>query len=205
VVLSCDDLCREGWRYELDSPAAATAVVGGQKVSVGDIEGVITRLPGIPGEELDLIVGEDREYAAAEMTAFLAAWLSSLECPVLNRPSPTCLMGPNWRPEEWLNAAAATGIRIRPAERHVRLSRRYSPATFSTGLTGVTLLGDRCLGAADEAQADALQRLAARAGVEFMAAYFDGSELIAADLWPDISSQAVGQALVEFFSVRQSA
>jgi hypothetical protein len=205
LVLTCDDMCTSGWRYEMSSPALGTAVVGGRKVPVGEIEGVITRLPAIPAEDLDLIVDDDRDYVAAEMTAFLAAWLDSLECPVLNRPSPTCLMGPNWRPEEWLAAAAALGISVRPGMRRVRLSQRYTPANPSTQLTTVTVIGERCVGAADKAQEVSARRLATRAGVEFMAAHFDGNELVAADLWPDINSLDVSFALMEFFSARQSA
>ena len=205
LVLTSDDLCSSGWRYELSSPALGTAVVGGRKVPVGEIEGVITRLPAIPAEDLDLIVGNDREFVAAEMTAFLAAWLNSLECPVVNRPTPTCLMGPNWRPEEWLAAAAALGIPVRPAARHVRLSHRYTPMKPSTQLKTITVIGERCVGATDEAQQISARRLATRAGVEFRAAHFDGSELVAADLWPDINSHYVNFALMEFFAARQSA
>jgi hypothetical protein len=40
-----------------------------------------------------------RKYVAAEFNAFLLAWLSAQSCPVLNRPTASCLSGPNWQPE----------------------------------------------------------------------------------------------------------
>ena len=40
------------------------------------------------------------------MMAFLASWLNGLPSPVFNRPTPVCLMGPNWRQEQWVHAAA---------------------------------------------------------------------------------------------------
>ena len=83
------------------------------------IGGVLVRLPRISAEELRHIEAADREYVASEMTAFLAVWLSSLSCPVLNRPAPDCLFGSNWRPEHWVRLAAQVGLLVRPARREV--------------------------------------------------------------------------------------
>jgi hypothetical protein len=48
------------------------------------------------------------------MKAFLLSWLSQLNCLVLNRPTPLCLSGPSWRPEQWTYAAAQLGIPVQP-------------------------------------------------------------------------------------------
>src|SRR4051794_6707245 len=52
----------------------------------------------------------DREYAAAEAHAVLLAWLTALDCPVLNRPSGRGLVGPVLSDAEWLAAAARAGL-----------------------------------------------------------------------------------------------
>ena len=92
-LLTCQDLSVRGWRYGPGGVADA-AVLGGRLTRAGEIEGVLTRLPRVDQSELGHIVPGDRGYVAEEMTAFLAAWLSDLRCPVLNRPTATCLLGP---------------------------------------------------------------------------------------------------------------
>lgn len=52
----------------------------------------------------------DREYAAAEAHAILVAWLTALDCPVLNQPSGRGLVGPVLSDAEWLAAAARAGL-----------------------------------------------------------------------------------------------
>jgi hypothetical protein len=36
----------------------------------------------------------DRDYATAELIAFMMSWLAGVDCPVRNRPEPACLAGP---------------------------------------------------------------------------------------------------------------
>jgi hypothetical protein len=106
-VLSCQDLSVTGWRNCLPDRRASTAVIGGRVISDADITGVLTLLPCVMTHELLHIVPEDRAYVAAEMMAFLVSWLHGLAAPVINRPTPVCLMGPNWR-------ARAVGSRCSP-------------------------------------------------------------------------------------------
>src|SRR5229473_654434 len=98
-LLTSADLSCKGWRHSSEESAASTALVSGRVVHVDQISGVLTLLPGVFEEELVDIVPSDRSYVAAEMTAFLLCWLSTLQCPVLNRPTPTCLSGLYWRQE----------------------------------------------------------------------------------------------------------
>ena len=117
ALLTGDDLSRPGWRFSLGNggPGAdGSAVVGGRQVATTDIAGVLTRLPHVTEAELPAIVPEDRTYVAAEMTAFLLAWLSALRCPVLNPPTATCLAGPYWWPAQWVRVAHGLGIPVRP-------------------------------------------------------------------------------------------
>jgi hypothetical protein len=52
------------------------------------------------------------DFMAAEMTAFLLAWLEALECPVIPRPSPGCLCGRNWGWPHWAHLAHSLGIPV---------------------------------------------------------------------------------------------
>jgi len=101
-----------GWRQSLGGVDGDAAVVEGKRVPQKEITGVLTRLPCVFEQELVDITPDDRRYVAAEMTAFLLFWLSRLKCPVLNRPTPTCLSGPYWRREKWIHVAARVGIPV---------------------------------------------------------------------------------------------
>jgi hypothetical protein len=202
-LLSCEDLSTAGWCHSLEHPGASTAVVGGRVISVSKIAGVVTLLPCVMPEQLAHIVPADRTYVAAEMTAFLVWWLSELTCPVLNRPCPGCLMGPNWGPQQWVHAAARAGIPVRPVHRRVVLSADPAPEHTEGAPTTVTVIGGRCLGQADRILALHARRLAVVAGVDMFAAHFDGPDasarLLGADLRPDISSPAAADAILGAF------
>jgi hypothetical protein len=202
-LLSCEDLSIAGWCHSLQHPGASTAVVGGRVISVNKIAGVLTLLPYVMPDQLIDIVPEDRAYVAAEMMAFLVSWLHDLPCPVLNRPTPTCLMGLNWRPEQWVHAAAYLGIPVRKIRHRVSLTNAFSPQLSNASPTIVTVVGDRCFGSADDVLAMHALRLAALAGLDLLAVHFDRPEadarLVDADLRPDVSSPEIADAILEHF------
>ena len=215
ALLTPEDLSRPGWSLSLGTSGwepDGTAVVAGRLVRSVDIAGVLTRLPRVSAAELTRIVAADRRYVAAEMTAFLLAWLASLSCPVLNRPTPSCLAGPNWWPERWVHLATRLGVPTRAA-RCGSLTTPWDagddaedgnpdPAAppIASPLVTVTVVGRRCLGPAADRLAGAARRLAAAAGADLLAVHFDGAEpesrLVAADLWPDVSSPIVAEAVM---------
>jgi hypothetical protein len=202
-ILSPADLSQSGWRHYAANPSEDTAVINRQTVFVGKITGVLTRLPYVSERELMHIVPPDRAYVAAEMTAFLLAWLTGLTCPLLNRPTPTCLSGCDWRSEQWVYLATLLGIPVIPVRRHARCleesTAKESIDTFDT----VTVIGDRSIGAIDESRSAYARRLAAAAGVDLLAVHFRtvGGEprLLSADPWPDISSTEVADGMLEYF------
>ena len=63
-LLTCADLSVAGWRHDLQSQAASTAVVGGLVIPVQEIKGVLIRWPGVFAQELTQITPADREYVA---------------------------------------------------------------------------------------------------------------------------------------------
>src|SRR5260370_30282273 len=107
-LLTSQDLSVRGWRYEPGGQVRAS-VISGRLVSTDEIDGVLTRLPCVGEGDLVDIVPGDRGYVAAEMTAFLSAWLCDLRCPVLNRPTPGCLTGPYWRQAKGIHAPSRLG------------------------------------------------------------------------------------------------
>jgi hypothetical protein len=201
-LLTSGDLTIAGWCHSLEHPGASTAVVGGRVISISKIEGVLTLLPYIMPDQLIDIVAEDRAYVAAEMMAFLVSWLYELSCPVLNRPTPTCLMGLNWRPEQWVHAAAYLGIPVRQIRHRVSLTNA-SLELFNASPTIVTVVGDRWFGRADDVLATHALRLAAFAGLDLLAVHFDRQEadarLVGAELRPDVSSPEIADAILQYF------
>ena len=200
-LLTADDLTTAGWRWTNEAPSEGTAVVSGRRVRVQSIRGVLTRRPAVLPQELVTIAEADRCYVAAEITAFLMAWLSSLSCPVLNRPQGGCLSGPNWRIDQWLRTASSIGIPVRPIVRAVPAPApgpvREAP---SHRLDRVVVVGSEVFGDISAARADEARRLAFAAGVELLEAQFHGPELTAATCWPDLRAPRTFQAVVGYFA-----
>jgi hypothetical protein len=203
-VLTCADLSVPGWRHYAATAGSSVAVVAGHAVPVEDITGVVTCLPGVSELELLHIVPADRPYVAAEMTAFLLSWLSALSCPVVNRPSPSCLSGPYWRPEQWARAASRAGMRVRPVHRRVAVTGAVTPAVPES--TAVTVVGDRCLGHADPAVLAGARRLARVANVEMLTIRVSGpgrdATFLAADPCLDLASDETADAVLEYMAER---
>jgi hypothetical protein len=192
-LLTCEDLSTVGWRYDPSRPRDGTAVVGGRGVAVGEIRGVLTRLPCVSEFELVQITTGDRAYVAAEMTAFLTCWLSTLPCPVLNQPTPVCLAGPNLFPGQWAAAAVGQGLRAQ------RRPHEASPDVEVT--VTVTVVGDRAFGEADEALRLGACRLAKAAGVDLLGVYFSGADptFAGVSLTPSLDPPEVADAVRDYF------
>jgi hypothetical protein len=203
-VLTCKDFTVPGWCVR--SNAASTAVIDGTRVPVDDIKAVVTRLPQVLEEEVIEIAHQDRGYAAAEVNAFLLAWLSGLKCAVLNRPTPSCLMGPGWHREQWTQTAARLGIPVAISPRRHSPKTAIGPSAAVPELTTITVVGDRCLGARNSLLADYSRRLARAASVDLLQVHFEdkdgGSAFCNADLWPDIGKPEIQDAIFRMIEDR---
>lgn len=201
-LLTSEDLSVAGWRYTLGEPDSSTVVIGGRRIAAYEIAGVLTRLSHVSGRDLTRIVQQDRRYVAAEMTAFLRSWLSTLECPVLNRPVPTSLSGPGWCHEQWVQTATRLGIPVRPVRRRLAFPADASGAEPLPPDVTLTVVGERCLGPVNGVLAAQARRLARAARVDLLSVRFgeteDGPELLGADAWPDVSSPEVADAILEY-------
>lgn len=186
-----EHLSRRGWVWRPDSAEASQLVADDVPVPVAAVEGVLTLLPAVTVADLAHITPEDREYVAAEMTAFLAAWLGWLVergVPVVNRPAPGNLAGPALREEGWLLAAARAGLATRPvrprAGAYTRASSRrgrpdpatsvgWPPSPLAGSSIAVPVVGGRCLPDASgrlppEREQQAIARLATNTAVDLM-------------------------------------
>jgi hypothetical protein len=200
AVLTCADLSQVGWQLGV-GVSAGCAAVAGKRITFERITGVLNRLSGVTPHDLPHIARVDRAYVAAEMTAFLSAWLHALPCPVLNRPGPSCLMGPSYRPAWWLRAAAAAGLPVRPMRHCIKL-RAEEPA-LPAPRTSVTVVGQKAHGDADPALLEAACRLAAATGVGLLQVHFShgeaGAEVLGADLSPDLLAPGIAEAVLGYF------
>jgi hypothetical protein len=196
-LVTPDDLSQEGWRFRLSDPAGGMASVGGSALSAADIAGVVTRLPAVTAHDLPHIADDDRDYVAVEMNAFLLAWLTSLPCPVVNRPTPRCLAGPHWRQEQWVLAAERLGIPARPL---VRRTNEESPTPVAAPPHVVTVVGREHFGAEHEELAERAHALADAAGADLLSVGFDGprrdARFVNASLWLDLGDAAIGDAVI---------
>jgi len=200
VVVTPGDLSRPGWCYRPGTSDWAM-VADGEVLGAEEIGAVVTRLPWVSEFELSQIVPGDRAYVAAEMRAFLVAWLSDLACPVANRPGPNCLCGPFWRHERWVTEAARAGLAVEPARRSVGSDGTQPPPLSCRSRVMVTVVGERCLGEADEQLQDQALCLARATGVETLTVHFAdwgaGMRFLTANPWPCLEDDAVASALLD--------
>lgn len=208
-VMTSRDLSRRGWQHRVGFDANLSgearhdcAVIDGEVVPVETIEAVMGRLGGVIGGDLPHIVDEDKEYVASEMTAFLLSWLTSLPCPVINKPAPWGLAGPALRPEGWARLAASLGI---PVQRIIRQSSGYL-TRGAQSLRVVTRVGNRYFGDADPALHDRVRGLAEACGTDLLTVGFDAAAdhapLVAAHPWPDFSLPEVEVAVLDLLLSR---
>lgn len=184
-LLTPASLSLPGWRLSVPEREPPIMVVDGSRVPAAEISAVVIRLPHVSETELPHIAAADRSYAAAEMQAFLYALLSSLRCPVVNRPTPVCLAGRNWRLAQWAQAAREVGF--------------TTAGDLSHAPRAVSVAGGECFGASNPVLREAAVRLAAKAGVQLLRLWCGGGGsapcFLGADLWPDISDPQIGAAL----------
>ena len=141
-----------------------------------------------------------RKYVAAELNAFLLAWLSAQSCPVLNRPTASCLSGPNWQPEQWVQLAAGLGI---PAQTHRSIPvRSYGSPSGDT--VEVISVGECCFGTDDPTLRCRTLKLAHAAKVDLLSIRYSAEDgrFIVANIWPPLKDPAVLEAVFRRLEAR---
>jgi len=105
-----EDLAHEGWRYVGNRPDLACAFAGGRMVAASEFAAVLCRVAAVVSSDLPHLDPEDRHYAAAEITAFLHAWLLQFRGMRCNEPTWMSLSGPAWHPLQMADIVARLGI-----------------------------------------------------------------------------------------------
>ena len=169
ALCSAEDLTRPGWVWPLASPESARWVVDGSVVADEDVTGVFLRRTYVYPEEFVTTHRDDREYLAAEATAFLIFVLSRTGAIVINPVGDGALGDDVIRPERWMRVAAALGITVAP----LRLTpRQTAPRPITT--TTVEVVRQETLGEAPPPRKQAAARLAEALGLLYAAFVFDG-------------------------------
>lgn len=192
VLLSAWDLCSRGWVFDASGGAAGSFVAGGLARPTASLGGVLVRRPAVVAEELPWIATEDRQYVATEINAFLVAWLSSLACPVLNRPTPTSLCGPAWSQTYWRVAAARAGV-------------AWAEPDGPGALQEIVFCGGLHQGAASRQQRRAAVRLSAASGADLLGLQFAGDAVAAVTLQPRLEEAGVRALVLERLARRVAA
>jgi hypothetical protein len=200
ALLTPRDLSAPGWRFIPDRPELDQTVIAAEVVAERDIGGVLTLLPGVFPHELRWIVEEDRAYAAAEIHAFLVAWLSALSCTVLNRPVGGSLCGVAWPRERWLALAAMEGVPVATSAVASSPEAPYALRSFGEADLRLTVVCGEVVGDAPPGEADFARRLARTAGMDVLVAEFssenDGITFSSGHPFPDVCDPQVAAALL---------
>ena len=109
---SVADLCAPGWRYLVGSPERATARACGRTIEAGRIAAVLCRIGRVSADDMATVHVDDREYAAAETTAFLRTWLTQFRGVRCNEPTWMSLAGPRWHALHWSRIVRTLGIPV---------------------------------------------------------------------------------------------
>jgi hypothetical protein len=176
VLVSAQDLCTHGWVFQATSNSGGSFVASGVMRLNDALRGVVVRRPAVAAEELPWIADEDRLYVAAEINAFLVAWLSALPCTVLNRPTATSLCGPAWSQTYWQVAAARVGV-------------PWSDPVEPDVVQEIIICGGRHHGIASQQQVRLGIKLCLVSGADLLGVKFVGSAVAAVTLQPRLAEQ----------------
>ncbi len=115
LLTGCELSAGTVWEHRLGAAGVRTRLQlrDGTEVVDADLRGVLNRLTGRYVPPLP-VCAEDAEYAACEYHALLLSWLTSLPCPVLNRPGPVGMAAGNRSPMQWRREAQRVGLPLAP-------------------------------------------------------------------------------------------
>jgi hypothetical protein len=192
VLLTPAELSAERLLLRVDERGHARAEVPSRP----EVTSVLTRLGGIGAADLTHVHTDDATYAAAELDAFLRAWLGAWLGPVVNRPSTTCLNGPGWRPEQWIAAAAAAGLRVCPVTRQAKLTGASAgDLSQVSSAARVTVVGSCWFGPVCDGLGRRLCALAADVGCSTLEVMLLNDVIVQISAWPNVAVPEVAQAL----------
>jgi hypothetical protein len=194
---SITDLTRAGWRYESGRPDQASACAGGRVIPADHIAAVVCRITSVVPRDLPHVHRDDRAYVAAEITAFLRAWLAQFAGVRFNEPTWVSLAGPGWHPLQWTWLVSRIGIPVAPSS----LSAGVTESERET-LTA-TVVHDEVFGVTDPVLIDYSLRIARDVQSEVLAVTFVRDRewrFLSADPCPVLDSASAAALLRRAFA-----
>lgn len=197
LLLTGAGLRRARWCLAVSGDGRVRAEVSTARGSPVPVTGVVNRLGVVTMADLPEVHPDDRAYAAAELTAFLTAWLHACPAPVVNPPTLTALNGPAWHPERWAAVAVAVGLRAE-VRRRVGVGVSTSDPVW-TDARHAHVVGETCLGDVHAEVRGKLVALARNAGTPMLTAAVSDAGPDAAvrdvSVWPDLTDPEVADAV----------
>jgi hypothetical protein len=200
ALCSAEDLTRPGWVWSVESPEPNRWVVDGKVIDDHDVTGVLVRRTYVYPEEFVGTHPDDREYLAAESTAFLIFVLSRTAARVVNPVADGALGEDVIRPERWMVAATELGVDVAP----LRL-KATGAIQAPTMTTTVEVVGGETFGDAPPRVCAAASQLAEALGVVYAAFVFDRKQRLVAVSANRLPGDAALAALGSLLSVRRRA
>lgn len=117
-LCSAEDLCSPGWVWPIDHMRDPVWVVEGRPVPDETVSGVFVRRTCVYPEELMGTHPDDREYLAAECSAFLSFVLARTGARVVNPVIDGAFGEEALRLERWMPAARSVGQAVAPLRFH---------------------------------------------------------------------------------------
>jgi hypothetical protein len=155
VHASIPDLSCAGWRYVSGRPDQASVYASGRVIPAARIAAVLCRLDTIAPSDLPHVHRDDRAYVAAELNAFLRAWLTQFRGVRFNEPSWVSLAGPGWDALQWAWFVRRLGVPV-AASAHRSTELRAS----GREIVRVIVAGDDVFGITDPTLATYALRIA---------------------------------------------
>lgn len=192
-LMSAEDLGRVGWTFDPATPGESHLVADGAVLALAEVDAIIVRRPAVAAEELRWLDAADRQYGAAEANAFLVSWLSAVSCPVLNRPSATCLCGPGWSQLHWRLAAERVGLRWQQV---------CTAAEEADAGRDIVVCGSSVHGASDPGEVRNAIALSRQSGAALLGLRFIGDELCSVTTQPSLAANEARTLVLEHLDQR---
>ena len=168
MLCSAQDLTNPGWAWSTDAGARNRWIVDGHVVTDDEVSGVFLRRSCVYPEELRGTHPDDREYLAAETTAFLTFVLACTRATVCNPVADGGFGEAAVRPERSARAAASLGLDVAP----VRLKSDAS-ARLPAVAARIEVVGRKAFGTASKNLRTTAIDLAVALGLRYAAFAFD--------------------------------
>lgn len=195
---SIADLSCAGWRYESGRPEQASAFAAGRVIPAEHIAAVVCRIGVVTPRDLPHVHRDDRVYVAAEITAFLRAWLAQFTGVRFNEPTWASLAGPGWHSIQWTWLVARIGVPVGPASSSLADAGRSERETMTA-----TIVRGEVFGLTDPTLVDYSLRIARAVQSDLLAVTFvrdRGWRFLSADPCPTLDSASAAAVLRRAFT-----